>query len=350
MKEKQDYLLRLLLQQDTPVSSRILAEKMGVSIRTVKNYIYQLNRLGSVPVIHSSNLGYTIVPEEAAKLLATPQNENDLPQTFKERSFFIIKQILMEHQQLNIFDLSDELFVSYSTIKSDLARMNKAYEKYHVKFVLKQDEIQIVGEEKEKRRLISYIIFEEVPHKFIDKQILEATFDKADIEKLSTIIHSIMHESNYHLNDFSFVNLMLHLLILLDSVRNDKSLVTRNWFSSWLREDKAQLVTQMIAMIEEAFELSLNSLEKEEIHMIFQANANYIPSNNLKELEQIIGSDISQAVDEVLEDVRQTFGINLMSENFLVPFSLHISGLFSRAKQETAFRWSTMSRSTCRYG
>ncbi|MDN6692239.1 MAG: helix-turn-helix domain-containing protein, partial [Enterococcus sp.] len=57
MKEKQDYLLRLLLQQDTPVSSRILAEKMGVSIRTVKNYIYQLNRLGSVPVIHSSNLG-----------------------------------------------------------------------------------------------------------------------------------------------------------------------------------------------------------------------------------------------------------------------------------------------------
>lgn len=338
MKEKQDYLLRLLLQQDTPVSSRILAEKMGVSIRTVKNYIYQLNRLGSVPVIHSSNLGYTIVPEEAAKLLATPQNENVLPQTFKERSFFIIKQILMEHQQLNIFDLSDELFVSYSTIKSDLARMNKAYEKYHVKFVLKQDEIQIIGEEKEKRRLISYIIFEEVPHKFIDKQILEATFDKADIEKLSTIIHNIMHESNYHLNDFSFVNLMLHLLILLDSVRNDKSLVTRNWFSSWLREDKAQLVTQMIAMIEEAFELSLNSLEKEEIHMIFQANANYIPSNNLKELEQIIGSDISQAVDEVLEDVRQTFGINLMSENFLVPFSLHISGLFSRAKQETSLK------------
>lgn len=147
-----------------------------------------------------------------------------------------------------------------------------------------------------------------------------------------------MHESNYHLNDFSFVNLMLHLLILLDSVRNDKSLVTRNWFSSWLREDKAQLVTQMIAMIEEAFELSLNSLEKEEIHMIFQANANYIPSNNLKELEQIIGSDISQAVDEVLEDVRQTFGINLMSENFLVPFSLHISGLFSRAKQETSLK------------
>ncbi|MFR3687722.1 MAG: HTH domain-containing protein, partial [Enterococcus sp.] len=258
MKEKQEQLLRLLLQQDSPISSRILSEKMNVSVRTVKNYIYELNKLGSAPVITSSNAGYTILPDEATKLLDEPQNASDLPQTFKERSFFIIKRILMEHQQLNIFDLSDELFVSYSTLKSDLARMNKAYEKYHIKFVLKQDEIQIVGEEKEKRRLISYIIFEEVPHKFIDKQILEATFEKEDIEKLSSIIHAIMHDSNYHLNDFSFVNLMLHLLILLDSVRNDKSLVTRNWFSSWLREDKAKLVTKMIGLIEQDFDLTLN--------------------------------------------------------------------------------------------
>lgn len=138
MKEKQEQLLKLLLQQDSPISSRILAEKMSVSVRTVKNYIYELNKLGSEPVISSSNAGYTVIPDEAAKLLEKPQNTSgELPQTFKERSFFIIKQILMEHRQLNIFDLSDELFVSYSTLKSDLARMNKAYEKYHVKFMLK---------------------------------------------------------------------------------------------------------------------------------------------------------------------------------------------------------------------
>lgn len=338
MKEKQENLLKLLLQQDTPISSRMLAEQMNLSVRTIKNYIYDLNKLGPSPVITSSNAGYKVIREKAEKLLDKPKNDTALPQTFKERSFFIIKRILMENQRLNIFDLSEELFVSYSTLKSDLSRMNKAYEKYHVKFVLKQEEIQILGEEKEKRRLISYIIFEEVPHKFIDKQILEATFDKDDIEKLSGIIHSIMQESNYHLNDFSFVNLMLHLLILLESVRNDNSLVSRNWFSSWLREDKAKLVTKMIGQIEREFDLTLNRLEKEEIHMIFQANANYIPSNNLKELEQIVGKEISQTVENVLEDVRQTFGINLMSENFIVPFSLHVSGLFSRAKQETSLK------------
>lgn len=338
MKKKQKDLLTLLLQQDSPISSRRLSEKMTVSVRTVKNYIYELNRLGAAPVITSSKIGYQVVRDEAEKLLQEPKDLSQLPQTFKERSFYIIKKILMENQRINIFDLSEELFVSFSTLKSDLSRMNKAYEKFHVKFVLKQEEIQITGEEKEKRRLISYIIFEEVPNKFIDKQILEATFEKEDIEKLSEIIHTILHESNYHLNDFSFVNLMLHLLILLESVRNDKSLASRNWFSSWLREDKAKLVTEMIRQIEIAFDLTLNNLEKEEIHMIFQANANYIPSNNLKELEQIVGSEISHAVDAILRDVRLTFGINLMSESFIVPFSLHVSGLFSRAKQKTSLK------------
>ncbi|EOH91073.1 BglG family transcription antiterminator [Enterococcus pallens] len=338
MKEKQEQLLQELLLQTQPVSSRILAEKLNVSVRTVKNYIYELNQLGDAPVISSSNVGYTVHAKEAQLLLQKPENDNALPQTFKERSFYIIKKILVENQSLNLFDLSEELFVSYSTLKSDITRMNKTYDKYHVKFVIKQDMIHIIGEEKEKRRLVSYIIFEEVPHKFVDRDVLAANFDEADIEKLSGIIDGIMKESNYHLNDFSYINLMMHLLILLESVRNDKTLVTRNWFSSWLREDKAKLVTKMIEQIEEVFVLKLNRLEKEEIHMIFQANANYIPSNNLKELEQIVGDDIVESVETVLEDVRETFGINLSSENFVVPFSLHISGLYSRAKQENSLK------------
>ncbi len=126
MKDKQEHLLKLLLQQDTPISSRILAEKMNVSMRTVKNYIYELNKLGPVPVITSSNAGYTIIREEAEKLLEDPINETALPQTFKERSFFIIKRILIENQRLNIFDLSEELFVSYSTLKSDLSKKSAA--------------------------------------------------------------------------------------------------------------------------------------------------------------------------------------------------------------------------------
>lgn len=73
MKEKQENLLKLLLQQDTPISSRMLAEQMNLSVRTIKNYIYDLNKLGASPVITSSNAGYQVIREEAEKLLDKPK-------------------------------------------------------------------------------------------------------------------------------------------------------------------------------------------------------------------------------------------------------------------------------------
>ncbi|MGC6768241.1 BglG family transcription antiterminator [Enterococcus sp. LJL51] len=335
MKKKQEQLLTFLLQQKQPTSSRVLANVLDVSIRTVKNYVSELNHTGSQPLIFSSNLGYTVNRDYARQLLNKKKDTGNLPQTYKERAFYIIKKILIDHQQLDTFDLTEELYVSYSTLKGDISRMNKSFEKYNVRFAIKNDLIQISGEEKEKRRLISYIIFEEMPYHFMNQEILKQNFAPEDVVKLSIIIQATMKESNYHLNDFSFMNLMLHLLILIESVRNGKSLVSRDWFSSWLRQDKAQLVTCLIEELENSFDLQLNELEKEEIHMLFQANANYIPSNNIKELEQIAGADILTAMNTILHNVHQTFGINLSSESFIVPFALHLSGLFSRAKQDS---------------
>lgn len=141
MKEKQEQLLRFLLDQGSPVSSKILAEKLGVSVRTVKTYISQLNQLSEGPVILSSNLGYTVNQEAALALLQDKDPADELPQNFKDCAFYIVKKILIDNQDPNLFDLAEELFVSYSTLKADISRMNKMFEKYHVKFVVKQDTI-----------------------------------------------------------------------------------------------------------------------------------------------------------------------------------------------------------------
>lgn len=335
MKEKQEQLLQFLLQQNQPLSSKALAQMLDISVRTVKSYVADLNKSSSQPVIFSSNSGYTADPQIARSLLNTEANQSELPQNYKDRAFFIIKRILIENASPDTFDMAEELFISYSTLKADLSRMNKTFEKYNVKFVIKNDRIQLIGEEKEKRRLISYIIFEEMPHQFMDQEILEQNFEPESVIKLSTIIQLVMKESNYHMNDFAFMNLMLHLLILIESVRNGQSLISRDWFSSWLRKDKAILVTRLIEEIEKEFQLTLNELEKEEIHMLFHANVNYIPSNDIQELENIAGPEILAAMTTALESVRRTFGISLDSEGFMVPFALHLSGLFSRAKQES---------------
>lgn len=338
MKEKQKELLTILLAQDRPISSKILSEKLNISVRTVKSYIYELNNSAPVPAISSSNRGYKVNAKQVNQLLQNEEQKNKIPQNYQDRAFFIIKSILINHQPLELFDLAEKLFVSYSTLKNDIAQMNKTFEKFHVNFVVKKSLVQINGSEEEKRRLISYIVFEEIPSHILDSDVLKKNFAEEDVTKLSAIIQSVVHESAYSLNDFSFMNLMLHLLILIEEVKNGKTLVTRKGFSSWLRKDKAKLVTEIIQKIESGFQLSLNRLEKEEIHMIFQANANYIPSNNLQELDQVVEKPILEAITIVFKDVIQTFGIELSSESFLIPFVLHISGLFSRAKQRSTLK------------
>ena len=69
--EKKDNLIQILLRATLPISSPSLAKMLGVSERTVRNYINQINQGGDFCITASKN-GYTIAraaeekPEPAA--------------------------------------------------------------------------------------------------------------------------------------------------------------------------------------------------------------------------------------------------------------------------------------------
>lgn len=126
-------------------------------------------------------------------------------------------QLILEHtSSLDLFELCDYLCVSYSTIKSVIAKMNKTFSAYHVEFICKNDCVQILGSEKDKRRLINYIINEEGNSRFLDIQQLRECFCTIDVESLQKTLFSTFKKYNYYLNDFAAVNMLLQLLILID--------------------------------------------------------------------------------------------------------------------------------------
>lgn len=52
-----------------------------------------------------------------------------MPQTYAERSSYIIKEFFVHHRtQLDLCELCDILYLSYSSIKSLLQKMNKEYD------------------------------------------------------------------------------------------------------------------------------------------------------------------------------------------------------------------------------
>jgi len=130
MNKKQLEMIRFLSIHNRPMSGKELANALKVTPRSIKNYVHEINGLYGKSIIASSRNGYELHTNTVSSLLA--------PQTQEERSFYIIKQLMLHHHSgLNVFDLSDMLCVSYSTVKTVIYKMNKIFSAYHVAFPVK---------------------------------------------------------------------------------------------------------------------------------------------------------------------------------------------------------------------
>ena len=137
MNKKQLEMIRFLSIHNRPMSGKELANALKVTPRSIKNYVHEINGLYGKSIIASSRNGYELHTNTVSSLLAALDYQK-IPQTQEERSFYIIKQLMLHHHSgLNVFDLSDMLCVSYSTVKTVIYKMNKIFSAYHVAFPVK---------------------------------------------------------------------------------------------------------------------------------------------------------------------------------------------------------------------
>lgn len=330
---KQRQLLLLLCESSQPLTAKQLSEQLGCSIRTVKNYVAQLNCMNEVALITSSRQGYLAMQPAAQDALAKSAATQQIPQTFRDRAFYLIRQILIHHAPLDVFDLAEQLFISYATLKADIAKMNQMFAPSDVKMVVRRHHLQVEGTEKNKRRLVARLMMEEAPHHFIDRSLLTQNFNQADVEQLEKIIKEALVQSRLSLNDDALLNLMLHLLIMIQSIQHYQTLVSRESYSTWLDKEDATVITRIIGRLEQVFSVSLNKHEREEIHMLFHANMDRLPFRPREKLQDVVGQQISDAMQVVFSEVKRVFGIELKNEWFTLPFGLHLKKMYSRAMQ-----------------
>lgn len=211
--------------------------------------------------------------------------------------------------------------------------MNQMFAPSDVKMVVRRHHLQVEGTEKNKRRLVARLMMEEAPHHFIDRSLLTQNFNQADVEQLEKIIKEALVQSRLSLNDDALLNLMLHLLIMIQSIQHHQTLVSRESYSTWLDKEDATVITRIIGRLEQVFSVSLNKHEREEIHMLFHANMDRLPFRPREKLQDVVGQQISDAMQVVFSEVKRVFGIELKNEWFTLPFGLHLKKMYSRAMQ-----------------
>lgn len=332
MKKKEQELLNYLSEFNKPIRSAEIANALDISVRSVKNYVHNINSLYGKNIILSSRNGYELNLQNNYSLVLTNSSEQ-IPQTLEECSFFIIKQLVLNHSvQIEIFDLCDSLCVSYSTIKSIISKMNKTYSSYNLEFYCEHDCVRIKGDEINKRKLLSYIINEESKSSIMNVNVLKNNFASIDVEKLQNIIFTTFKKYNYYLNDFSSMNLLLHLLIIVDRELNGNELNDGQNEVSIDNQDELNFLNEFIAQLETTFEISINKYERFEIYMLFKTNANFSIEDSSKKLKELVGDNIIELIDKYVEDINNIYMVDLSSKAFKTPFTLHLKNLLLRAQ------------------
>ena len=337
MKKKHVELLQFLLHHATAVTSRQLAAALSISTRSVKNYVNEINLLGNQKVILSSKQGYTVQAAQAKELLSV--KEESIPQTSLERGFYIVKQIMLEHSShMDLYDLCDALYVSYSTIKADIAKMNRAFANFHIEFTCENEEVRLHGSEKDKRRLVSYVMYEETDQQFMDANIITSSFPEFPVEQVSMIIRSTFQKYNYYINDFSFINLILHVTIMISRMHSGNHIPGNREDHSIDGLKEKPIIDELCMTLEQIFDVTFTSSEKFEIYILFKTNANYHAQDQMEELSRVVSEDILSLSHQLIQSIDRHFFVNLMSDSFLTPFALHLKNLKNRLEQHSIMK------------
>lgn len=332
MKKQGRTIIRLLLETQ-PRTALNLADELNVSVRSIKNYVHDINHLYPGTII-SSHKGYEVDLHQAHDILS--ETTNHIPQNSDERITYIITKLLKhcKDEGLDVYDLCDELYVSYSTLKNELNKVKRLLKKYNLELENKGDIIKCHGLEKNKRKMLSTILYDESNINFVNIESLQRAFVDIDIEFIRISVLEIFDKYHYFINDYSLINLVLHITIAVDRIRNGyfNNQKVDELFGIKLHE--FELAREVAQKLEDKFNIKFTDAEIYEMTLLIISRATTIDykSINPSNLKDFVGKECVDLVRELIQDINSFYYIDLSEPEFLIRFALHINNLLTRSK------------------
>ncbi len=312
--DRQQQIIEMLKSSDKKITGKSIALSLNVSKKTIQNDIKMINT--SEKLIDSTNRGYSMI------------NSNKTPRLIKpEHSFSqehrLIERLLESNIPINLFDLSDELYISDSTLNRQLQKIKKLTAKFNLLLIKRSNYVSLTGTEIDKRKLLSRLISDEL---FND--------DTTDKNKLYESIKSIVTNSISKYDFFTTENYLKTICVnIFVSINRIKMGDYVNKLSNYT--DLKQTIEYKIAQdinysLHDAKILDSNQDDDLYISsLIYGFVKPKLNDNAYKEVN--IDKNLEKQIEIVLNNVFSSFLIKVDIADVLVPFTLHVEALVKRA-------------------
>lgn len=338
MKTKYIKLLKYINEQHTWISSNQLAAQFSVSKRTIKSYIADIQTLAPQIVI-SSNRGYRVDSNKLALFLK--ETELNVPETRAERCSYLLLKLVSVELPISIYDLTEELFISESTLLNDIKLLKKQCANYSLEIKYTKNTLQLVGTEKAKRQLIHTTLLAELDNSFGDITKLQESFLDFDLDYIKEIVAETFSNNAFFTNDYALTNIVIHLAIAIDRMKNNFQFPQSEiFFSQSIPTSIFEIAEKIAENISLYYGIYFSKEEIQDLSLLIAANGTNINFTqiSIEELKRMIAGRCLNLVEKILSKVRELYFIDNTEPEFYIRFALHMKNLLYRLDNDYTLR------------
>ena len=335
MSDKYERLLHYLSQSDTRVTAAELAEHLGVTTRSVRSYVTAAKAAAHpLSIISSSTAGYRLNREAYATFSSGASgHDTDTP---RDRVHHLVRRLTEEPSGLDIHALADSLYVSESTIESDLRKVKVLGEAAGLTLSRHGSVVTLTGTEAEYRRVLSKIFRTESAQGFLELENVQREFVSEDLGAFKTALIAMLESQGYFVNEYGINSVLLHVAIAVDRVIRRPT----PKIADATAETVSPVSAALAALTRAHFDVELDRTDLDYLAKLLTTRV-ITPGQN-EPVQSVVDNYV---VPEHLETVRRIVGqvgeeylLDLDDETFMVRFALHVGNLIARAQDNSYSR------------
>lgn len=333
MRGKHLAVIEVLVQSPEWVTAKQLASRLQVSNRSVMNYIGEIN-YQEEGLIEASKSGYRINKEKAEKVLE--RQPGNFPETSAERVNYMITELLSgENTQdpgIDLYEISERIFVSYETLRKDLAKVRKKVKEYGLFANVSNSSVRLEGKEIDKRKLLSAILYEEFNQNIVSLELVQKAFPDYDLEILRDIVLTECRKYHYYINDYAILNLILEIAISMERIQKNCTFRTHITEGRTFGQQETELVQSIAKRVEDTFFVTITGLELQELTPLILSHLMKMDVDewNKESINLFVPPENMAIVRHVLDYLNENYYIDTWDQEFVVKFSIHINNLLLR--------------------
>ena len=313
-----------------------MADFFHVSVRTLKNRIYQINAAFD-GVILSSNRGYQLDTGRGSEMVRALTQKNDIPDSYEKRKEYILKSLLLDKTELRISDLMETFFVSDATLQKDISKLRSELAEERLILRTKKEQLLIVGSGADKQKFILKMIQREINDSSFSIQKTQKMFTTVNLMQVRKIVTGVLGKYEYFLDNYALLNYVLHLALTIElKNENPENQVSGSVIKADYVIPKDDLVQQMILEIYEQLkklyntEYTLEDIIQASVLMSTRVTFRNLSSMTYEQIRPYIDENIPPLLEDIILAVQKNYAIDLGDDGFKVRFALHLKRLLVR--------------------